>query len=48
MENANLYETYVQCTINNKINSTPKGVYLQNFEATLDLAVANLLAYKNL
>ena len=35
------------CTVNRKINGTPKGVYLSISKLHSILAVANLLAYNN-
>ena len=41
-------EIYVHlCTINSKINGTPKGVYLPNFKLHSILAVVNFLAHNN-
>ena len=45
----NLYELYVQCTINSKtIIGTSIGAYLQISKQHSILAVANLVAQKNL
>ena len=43
-----VYRRAFLCTINSKINDTPKGVYLPILELLSILAVANLLAHNNI